>query len=198
MVREQVTAESETDTTTESGTPEWTIDKLHRETGIPLWALEIAFGLSTLGMLDEETMAGVRVIPHAARYIAEHIPSDTEQLIKLRDWKESAMTILAQYDAVAESFGGRLGSSKMENLERGVGRLRQAGTNALATLESERDKLCVRCRRGDSFVVNGHVFRKLGDKFDGAALGCDAARLHTAINALREALQVKAEKGDSE
>lgn len=52
--------------------PERTIDKMHRETGIPMWALDIAFELSIRGMLDEETMAGMRVIPDAAKVIAEH------------------------------------------------------------------------------------------------------------------------------
>lgn len=49
-----------------------TIDKTHRETGIPMRALETAFELSTLGMLDEDTAAGMRVIPDAARVIAQH------------------------------------------------------------------------------------------------------------------------------
>lgn len=57
---------------------ERTIDKLHRETGIPMWALETAFKLSSRGMLDEETMVGMRVIPAAARVIAE---STSEQLV---------------------------------------------------------------------------------------------------------------------
>jgi hypothetical protein len=51
--------------------PERTIDRLTRETSTPVWALEIAFELSTLGMLDEETMAGNGVIPDAARVIAD-------------------------------------------------------------------------------------------------------------------------------
>lgn len=49
---------------------ERTIDKVHRETGIPIWALETAFELSTLGMLDEETIAGMKVISETARVIA--------------------------------------------------------------------------------------------------------------------------------
>lgn len=81
-------------------------------------------------------------------------PSDTEQLIRLRDWKESAMTILAQYDAVADSFGGRLGSSKMENLERGVEQLRKIAKEALrfrsemngpCNHEEYMTKLCTQC-----------------------------------------------------
>ena len=50
---------------------ERTIDRLARETGIPMWALEVAFELASLGMLDEETLAGDRVIPDAARVIAD-------------------------------------------------------------------------------------------------------------------------------
>lgn len=57
---------------------ERTIDKLHRETGIPMWALDVAFELLdvafellTLGMLDEETIAGARVVSDAARIIAD-------------------------------------------------------------------------------------------------------------------------------
>lgn len=50
--------------------------------------------------------------------------TDFEQLARLREWKESAMTLLARYDSIAETFGGRLGSSKIDNLERGVSQLR--------------------------------------------------------------------------
>lgn len=54
--------------------------------------------------------------------------SDFEQLIRLREWKESAMTLLSRYDSIADTFGGKLGSSKIDNLERGVARLRKAAT----------------------------------------------------------------------
>lgn len=47
----------------------------------------------------------------------------------LRDWKESAMNLLHDYDAIAEPFGGKLGSSKIQNLERGVAQLREALVN---------------------------------------------------------------------
>jgi hypothetical protein len=81
---------------------ERTIDKLHRETGIPMWALEISFELSTLGMLDEETMAGTRVILDTARFIAEHVPAGpapagAEQLERLREEeRESAFRAAAE------------------------------------------------------------------------------------------------------
>jgi hypothetical protein len=57
----------------EGGVPERTIDRLHRETGTPMWALELAFDLAERGMLDEETMAGTAVILHAAQVIAERV-----------------------------------------------------------------------------------------------------------------------------
>lgn len=41
-----------------------------------------------------------------------------------RAWKESAMTLLTRYDNLAETFGGKLGSSKVTNLETGVAALR--------------------------------------------------------------------------
>lgn len=58
-------------------------------------------------------------------------PPDFEQLQRLRDWKESAMTLLSRYDSIAEMFGGKLGSSKIDNLERAVERLRSAARNAM-------------------------------------------------------------------
>lgn len=39
-------------------------------------------------------------------------------------WKREAIALLERYDAVAETFGGELGSSKVTNLERGVAELR--------------------------------------------------------------------------
>lgn len=65
-------------------TSERTIDRLARETGIPMWALEIAFELASLGMLDEETLAGDRVIPNAARVIADLLqqPTSSEECVE--------------------------------------------------------------------------------------------------------------------
>ena len=62
------------------------------------------------------------------KFLGPISPSDFEQLLRLRDWKESAMTLLPRYDGIAETFGGKLGSSKIDNLERGVKRLRKAVT----------------------------------------------------------------------
>lgn len=61
----------------QSERPERTIDRLARETSTPMWALEIAFELASRGILDEETVAGERVIPDAARVIADLLQQPT-------------------------------------------------------------------------------------------------------------------------
>lgn len=49
---------------------------------------------------------------------------DIEALLKhidaLERWKAEAMTLLNQYDTIAESVGSELGSNKLPNLERWV------------------------------------------------------------------------------
>lgn len=63
------------------------------------------------------------------------------EVAQLRNWKESAMHLLGGYDAVAETFGSALGSSKVKNLERGVAQLREA-LESIKQCQNE-----VKCRR---------------------------------------------------
>lgn len=43
----------------------------------------------------------------------------------LSQWKREALPLLTRYDNLAETFGGKLGSSKVANLEQGVTALRE-------------------------------------------------------------------------
>lgn len=54
-----------------------------------------------------------------------------------RAWKESAMTLLTRYDNLAETFGGKPGSSKVTNLENGVAALRVVVKTAQRAVLSE-------------------------------------------------------------
>lgn len=46
------------------------------------------------------------------------------EIDRQRAWKESVMSLLTRYHDLAETFGGKLGSSKATNLEAGVAALR--------------------------------------------------------------------------
>lgn len=87
-------------------------------------------------------------------------PSDFEQLVRLRDWKESAMKLLSRYDSIAETFGGKLGSLKVDNLERGVERLRKAASNALKYLEDTGES----CRTSDLVTALREALPHTGEK----------------------------------
>lgn len=78
---------------------------------------EVYGGKVFLGMQEQHP-------PTDGEWLGPIAPSDFEQLTRLREWKESAMTLLARYDSIAETFGGKLGSSKVDNLEQGVNQLR--------------------------------------------------------------------------
>jgi hypothetical protein len=75
-------------------------------------------------------LRGLAVTPQERVYenTVNDLLNDSDRLITIIDeqgwWKESAMSILAEYDEIAESFGGKLGSSKMENLRDGIESLR--------------------------------------------------------------------------
>jgi hypothetical protein len=88
-------------------------------------------------------------------------PEDLQQLTRLRDWKESAMTLLSRYDSIAETFGGKLGSSKIDNLEQGVKQLRA---------ENERLALQLREWQEEKDAKAGYLWlaqRRLGEKNQG-------------------------------
>lgn len=77
---------------------------------------------------------------HTARFIAEsktNIDALCQTVRVLRQWKAEALPLLTRYDNLAETFGGKLGSSKVNNLERGVTALREQ----LAQVEKERNDL---------------------------------------------------------
>lgn len=56
-----------------------------------------------------------------------------------RAWKESAMTLLTRYDNLAETFDGKLGSSKVTNLENGVAALRVEVDRQQVVVEAAKD-----------------------------------------------------------
>ena len=74
----------------------------------------------------------------ADRSFLAHARVDIDALIRdwraLQRWKAEALPLLTRYDNLAETFGGKLGSSKVTNLEVGVAALREQ-LNTAADLE---------------------------------------------------------------
>lgn len=66
-----------------------------------------------------------------------------DEIDRLRDWKESAMRVLSDWDAVWEAAGqpGALGSSKARAVELEVRRLRQEIDDAYETFDRRMDQL---------------------------------------------------------